>query len=79
MLPIVDIPKIVKESMKSHRKIFCREEGFGDVQRYISGLLLSPNKTLQGIYGQLVCSEGKKASRRAMQEAVFEAGWDEEE
>ena len=79
MLPIVDIPKIVRESMKSHRKIFCREEGFGHIQGYVSGLLLSPNKTLQGIYGQLVCSKGKKASRRAMHEAVFEAGWDVEE
>jgi hypothetical protein len=36
---------------------------------------MSPNKTLQGIYSQLVVHEEEKVSRRAMHEAVFEAGW----
>jgi hypothetical protein len=35
----------------------------------------SPNKTLQGIY-DLQVFEGDRPSRRAMHEAVFEAGWD---
>ncbi|MDJ0591322.1 MAG: hypothetical protein QNJ72_15205 [Pleurocapsa sp. MO_226.B13] len=40
---------------------------------------MSPNKTLQGIYSQLVWDEEQKISRRAMHEAVFEAGWKYEE
>jgi hypothetical protein len=40
---------------------------------------MSPNKTLQGIYSQLVWNEEEKVSRRAMHEAVFEAGWKQEE
>jgi len=37
---------------------------------------MSPNKTLQGIYDVQVWGEDGKPSRRAMHEAVFEAGWD---
>src|SRR5262249_34097008 len=43
--------------------------------RYVTGLILSPHKTLQGIYDLQVESKGGKASRRAMHAAVFEAGW----
>jgi hypothetical protein len=39
-------------------------------------LLLSENKTLQGIAAQQVCHSGEKVNRRAMHAAVFEAGWD---
>src|SRR4030095_13230816 len=42
---------------------------------YVTGLLLSPNKTLQGIYDVQVWEPGASRSRRAMHEAVFEAGW----
>ena len=45
---------------------------------YVTGLILSPHKTLQGIYALQVESKGGKASRRAMHAAVFEAGWDAE-
>jgi hypothetical protein len=44
----------------------------------VTGLLVSPNKTLQGIYADQVWPE-KKPSRRAMHEAVFEAAWKAEE
>jgi hypothetical protein len=44
----------------------------------VAGLLVSPNKTLQGIYANQVW-EGDKPSRRAMHEAVFEAGWEVDE
>src|SRR6202008_1094671 len=44
----------------------------------VTGLLVSPNKTLQGIYAQQVWPE-QKPSRRAMHEAVFEAEWKAEE
>jgi hypothetical protein len=36
--------------MESFRRIFCRWEGFEHVCRFITGLIISPNKTLQGIY-----------------------------
>jgi hypothetical protein len=42
------------------------------------GLLLSENKTLQGIAAQQVYPEGEGTSRRAMHAAVFEAGWNSE-
>src|SRR5262249_8820415 len=49
--------------------------GFEHVSRYVTRLILSPNKTLQGIYEVQVWGEAEKPSRRAMHEAVFEAGW----
>lgn len=76
MLPLVGVPQSLAQQLAGYRDIFCREEGFEHVSRYLSGLLLSPNKTLQGIYGQQVWESGKGASRRAMHAAVFEAGWD---
>jgi hypothetical protein len=48
---------------------------FEHICRFITGLILSPNKTLQGIY-DLQVWEGEAPSRRAMHEAVFESGWD---
>jgi hypothetical protein len=39
-------------------------------------LILSPKKTLQGIYDGQVWEPGAPRSRRAMHAAVFEAGWD---
>jgi hypothetical protein len=73
MLPITCVPETLVKGMESFRKSFCRAEGFEPICRFITGLILSPNKTLQGIYG---APEGRRPSRRAMHEAVFEAGWD---
>ena len=50
MLPIVSVPESIAIVMNSHRKVFCRKEGFEHVSRYVTGLITSPNKTLQGIY-----------------------------
>jgi hypothetical protein len=50
MLPIIRVPEILAKGMESFRKIFCRAEGFEHICRFITGLILSPNKTLQGIY-----------------------------
>ena len=44
----------------------------------MTGLILSPNKTLQGIYHVQVWEPDTPRSRRAMHEAVFEAGWEAE-
>lgn len=75
MLPIIEVPGSVAVGMEKYRGIFCREEGHEHVSRYVTGLITSANKTLQGIYDQQVW-KGKKPSRRAMHEAVFESGWD---
>jgi len=44
----------------------------------VTGVLVSPNKTWQGIYANQVWPE-QKPSRRARHEAVFEAEWKAEE
>jgi hypothetical protein len=78
MLPMVGVPETVRKGLRPYRDLFRREEGFEYVSRYVTGLLVSPNKTLQGIYATQVWPE-KKPSRRAMHEAVFEAEWKAEE
>ena len=78
MVPLVGVPATITKRMSDYRAVFCREAGFEHVSRYISGLLLSENKTLQGIYSQQVPLEGEAVSRRAMHAAVFEAGWNSE-
>jgi hypothetical protein len=75
MVPLVGVPEIIRRGMAPYREVFCRAEGFDHVSRYVTGLLLSPNKTLQGIYDVQVWEPGAPRSRRAMHEAVFEAGW----
>jgi SRSO17 transposase len=79
MVPFVGVPTTIARGMSAYREIFCREAGFEHVSRYITGLLLSENKTLQGIYAQQVYADGEAVTRRAMHAAVFEAGWDREE
>ena len=79
MLPLVGIPETVAKFLKQYRKVFCREAGFKHISNYINGLLMSPNKTLQGIYSQIVWDEKEKVSRRAMHESIFEGGWKYEE
>jgi DDE superfamily endonuclease len=78
MLPVVGVPKTVQHQMRPYRDLFRRNEGFEYVSRYITGLLVSPNKTLQGIHATQVWEENKP-SYRAMHEAVFEAGWEADE
>jgi hypothetical protein len=76
MLPIVTVPETIRRGMAPYREVFCREAGFDHVSRYVTGLILSPNKTVQGIYDAQVWGDGAQPSRRAMHAAVFEAGWD---
>src|SRR5215475_843031 len=78
MLPMVGVPPTIRKGLRPYRDLFRRAEGFEYVSRYVAGLIVSPNKTLQGIYSSQVW-EGEKPSRRAMHEAVFEAGWEAEE
>jgi hypothetical protein len=74
MLPFVAVPSTISQQFANYRGLFCRAAGFEQVSRYITGLLLSENKTLQGIAGQWM-SDGDIGGRRAMHAAVFEAGW----
>ncbi len=74
MFPLLEVPQSLKVQLENYRPLFCRSEGFEHVCRYVSGLLLSPNKTLQGIYDCQVYQENP-SSRRAMHQAVFEANW----
>ena len=64
MLPLVGVPETVRKGLRPYRDLFRREEGFEHVSRYVTGLLVNPNKTLQGIYAAQVWPE-KKPSRRA--------------
>src|SRR5512143_940393 len=79
MLPLAGVPLLIAAWLKLYRDIFCRDAGVDHVSRYIAGLLLSPNQTLQAIYTQQGWPEGPSVSRRAMHAGVFEAGWDSEE
>jgi len=78
MLPIVGVPETIRRGLAPYRDVFCREAGFEHISRYVTGLLLSPNKTLQGLYDGQVWESEHAPSRRAMHAAVFEAGWDAE-
>lgn len=74
--PLVGIPESIQKAMSPFKPIFCRKEGFLHILYYVTGLLLSPNKTLQGIHHQIVPTSPRKTSSRAMHKAVFEASWD---
>jgi hypothetical protein len=78
MLPMVAVPDTIRTGMAAYREVFCRDAGFNHVGRYITGLILNPNKTLQGIYDAQVWQDDAQPSRRAMHAAVFEAGLDTE-
>jgi SRSO17 transposase len=79
MIPLVGVPQTIAKQMSSYREVFFRAEGFEHISRYVSGLILSENKTLQGIYAQQVYPQTEGASRRAIHSAVFEAGWSSEQ
>ena len=58
MLPILEVPETIANEMTKYRDVFCREEGFEHVSRYVTGLIISPNKTLGGIYDLQVWEGG---------------------
>lgn len=78
MLPVGEVPETVRKELRPDRELFRRDEGCEYVSRYVMGVLVSPNKTLPGIYANQVWPE-QKPSRRAKHEAVFEAEWNAEE
>jgi hypothetical protein len=72
------VPKSIAEYLEQYRELFKRKKGFEIVSRFITGLILSQNKTLESIHSQQFRSEDKGIKRRAMHHAVFEAGWNSE-
>ena len=78
-MPLVGVPKSIAESLEKYRELFPRAKGFETVSRFITGLILSPNKTLEGIHSQQLWEKDRAIKRRAMHHAVFEAGWKSEE
>jgi hypothetical protein len=50
MLPIPRVPETIAKGMAKFRAVCCRAAGFAHVSREVTGLIFSPNKTLQGIY-----------------------------
>ena len=47
-LPIIEIPAQIKRSLNDYRDIFTNPQ-FGHFQRFITGLIVSDNKTVQEI------------------------------
>jgi hypothetical protein len=45
MLPLCGVPATLQQAMAPYRDLFCRDEGFAHVSRYITGLILSPTAT----------------------------------
>ena len=48
MIPLVELPKIVEHYGEHYTAVFS-PEAFIEFQRYVSGLLVSENKTVEGI------------------------------
>lgn len=79
MFPLVGIAATISRGMSAYRELFSRRSAFEHVERYINGLLLSANKTLQGIHSQYVWpDESERVQRRTMHAGVFEAPWEQE-
>jgi hypothetical protein len=76
MFPIVTVPELIRQGLAPYRALFGRDAGFEHIGRYVTGLILSPNKPLQGIDALQVWEASTQPSRRAMHEAIFETGWD---
>ena len=73
--PLVGIPKTIEQAMLPFRPLFAKKQGFSHILHYLTGLFLSPNKTLQGIHHLILPLEQEKTSSRAMHQAVFETPW----
>jgi|SRR5262245_11870239 len=63
MVLMTGVPPTIANGMQNYHDVFFREAGYEHVSRYVSGLVLSKNKTLQAIHAQQVWPEGKEVSR----------------
>jgi hypothetical protein len=60
--------------MAQYCDLFCRNEEFEHVSRYVTRLLFSINSALGKIYDGQMWQAGTKPSRRAMPAIIFAAG-----
>lgn len=75
MLPIVEIPRFVKEYTQGYRDLFSPEL-YEHFQRYLTGLLVSENKTIQAINGLFVVQTRDQSS---LNRFLTEYRWDTKE
>ena len=74
MLPIVELPEIVRHYSNWFEPVFS-EEALVQFQRYISGLLLSENKTVEGI-NRIIVHESR--SQSSLNRLLTASPYDEE-
>jgi hypothetical protein len=71
MLPIVEFPEIVRHYAPWFRTVFSAEAMI-EFERYVSGLILSENKTVEGINKIIVCEQRNQSSlNRLLTESPF--------
>ena len=71
MFPLVEFPDLVKHYAPYFQKVFS-DEAFVEFQRYISGLIVSENKTVDGINRLFVTEERNQSSlNRLLTESPF--------
>lgn len=75
MLPLIGLPYTIKQGFEPEKGVFPRPSEYRHVSHYLTGLLLSPNKTRQGIHSQFVFEDEAASRRRVMQEAVMAGQW----
>ena len=61
MLPICRVPETIQWGLSAYRELFCRQEGFEHVSRYVTGLILSANKTAPARDSRFTGLGGSKA------------------
>jgi hypothetical protein len=71
MFPVVEFPELVQQYAPFFEEVFSAQ-AFIEFQRYISGLIVSGNKTVEGI-NRLVVHEGRNQSslNRLLTESPF--------
>jgi hypothetical protein len=65
MFPVVMVPESPREGLTPYCALFCRDAGCAHIGQYVTGLILSPDKTLQGIYALQVWEDSTHPSRHA--------------
>lgn len=71
MIPLVEIPEIVRHYAPFYESVFS-PEAFQQFQRYVSGLILSENKTVDGINRIFVIDTRNQSSlNRLLQKSPF--------
>jgi len=71
MLPIVKFPEIVEQYASWFSSVFS-DEALIEFKRYVSGLILAENKTVEGINRIIVCEQRNQSSlNRLLTESPF--------